>query len=160
MENEILSWAYWGSDKSEIIRNFALALAALIGVPFLIWRTFATHKSAKAALTRSMASLKQSEASLKQAEISNKQAEAAFEQSKAVQKQTQLLVKNQFLEYLIKGFDQLSNENPSVRLGAIYILERLATESEQDRHCIMNALKLYVESTAKFSSSKWGQVYG
>jgi hypothetical protein len=40
MENEILSWAYWESDKSEIIRNFALALAALIGVPFLIWRTF------------------------------------------------------------------------------------------------------------------------
>jgi len=155
METEFFTWVYWGSDKAEIIRNFGLAAAAVIGLPFLIWRTIAAHKSAQAAVTRSIASLKQSEASLRQSEISSKQAEAALEQAKSTQKQTELIVNNQFLEYLIKGFDQIASDNPSVRLGAIYVLERLAEESEKDRYPIMSILKLYLGSAAKFCYSDY-----
>ena len=148
MESEFLSWAYWGADKSEVIRNLGIVLVAFIGLPFLIWRSIAAHITAKAALTTSMASLRQSEALLTQTEVANKQADAALNQSKNAEKQTEILLRNQFLEYLIKGFDQLSSENPNKRIGAIYILERLAETSEQDRYPILRALQLYLKSSS------------
>ena len=42
------TWDYWGGDKSEIVRNLGLVIAALVGLPLLIWRAHAADKSAKA----------------------------------------------------------------------------------------------------------------
>ena len=106
MENEILSWAYWGSDKSAIIRNFGLVAAAFCAFPLLLWRTIAQNRASNAALKSSLAALRQSEASLALSENARKQAEAALEQAKLSGEQIKLLTKNRFL---IICLNRLSN---------------------------------------------------
>jgi hypothetical protein len=155
MENEILSWAYWSEDKSEIVRNLGLAIAAFLALPFLIWRTIALNKSARAALESSKAAFEQSKTSLIQSESSRIQAQAALDQAKISGKQIDLLIKNRFSEHMMKAFEQLSGDNPSCRLGAIYTLERLAAESEDDRNTITKVLTMYLVSTSKFSYDEY-----
>jgi hypothetical protein len=75
---EWLTWDYWGTDKSEILRNLGLVLVGMIGIPFLIWRTFSAHRASIAALKQSEASLKQSEVAVQQIQVAIKQSEAAL----------------------------------------------------------------------------------
>ena len=49
----IFSWEYWqegstGTSRSDIARNFLLALAAFIGLGFGIWRAWTAHRQAQA----------------------------------------------------------------------------------------------------------------
>ncbi|MBI2881185.1 MAG: hypothetical protein HYY21_06330 [Candidatus Tectomicrobia bacterium] len=48
-EPGFLAWLL-NKENSEVVRNYGVLLAALVGFPFLIWRTWATSRSAKAAL--------------------------------------------------------------------------------------------------------------
>lgn len=148
---EWLTWAYWGTDKSEIIRNLGLVLVAIIGLPFLIWRTFSTHRAAIAALKQSEASLRQSEVAVQQIQVAIKQSEAALNQAQAAVRQAEIAADRQITEILTRAFDQLGSEERAVRVGAVYALERIARDSKRDHHPIMEALTSYVRAHAPYS---------
>jgi uncharacterized protein YjbI with pentapeptide repeats len=131
-------------SSSEDFKNYGLVLAAILGLPFLIWRSYSAHKTALSSLKHSEASLKQSEAALRQAQNSAEQAKAALSQAETNTTQTNILITSQFVENIIKAFSQLESENPGVRLGAIYALRRLANDSAIDKSAIDDALTQYI----------------
>ncbi len=107
---EIWSWAHGnGASKSEALRNLALAygafLAAFIGLPLAIWRSYVAHSQAETAN-------RQSETANKQAEIANRQAETS-----------ERGLRNERYQ---KGAEMLGSDTLATRLGGIYALERLA----------------------------------
>ena len=144
---EIMSWSYWGADKSEVIRNLGLIVIATVGSPFLIWRAFSAHNTSLASLEQAKASLKQSETALKQADI-------AMQQAKDNTRQTDHVIQRQFADHLIRAFDQLGSENVSVRLGGILTLERLAKDSFDNHHPIMEALAAFVRANIALEGKK------
>ena len=151
---EWLTWDYWGTDKSEIIRNLGLVLIGIIGLPFLIWRTFSSHRAAIAALKQSEASLKQSEVAVQQIQVAIKQSEAALNQAQAAVRQAEIAADRQITDILTRAFDQLGSEERAVRLGAVYALERIAHDSRRDHHPIMEAFTSYVRAQAPYSRAE------
>jgi uncharacterized protein YjbI with pentapeptide repeats len=151
---EWLTWEYWGTDKSEIIRNLGLVLIGIISLPFLIWRTFSSHRAAIAALKQSEASLKQSEVAVQQIQVAIKQSEAAVNQAQAAARQAEIAADRQITDILTRAFDQLGSEERAVRLGAVYALERIAYDSKRDHHPIMEALTSYVRAQAPYSRAE------
>src|SRR5207302_1920556 len=53
-------------------------------------------------------------------------------------------VSSQITERYTKAVDQLGNNDPGVRLGGLYALERIALDSERDRPTICQVLSAYV----------------
>jgi hypothetical protein len=140
-------------EESEKFRNLGLVFIGLIGLPFLIWRTFSSHRASIAALRQSEASLKQSEVAVQQIQVAIKQSEAALNQAQAAARQAEIAADRQITDILTRAFDQLGNEERAVRLGAVYALERIAHDSRRDHHAIMEALTSYIRAQAPYS---WG----
>ena len=55
----------------------------------------------------------------------------------------------QITDRFTKAVEQLGNQDPSVRLGGIFSLERIARESERDHPAVMEILSAYVRAHAK-----------
>ncbi|MEH1907639.1 pentapeptide repeat-containing protein [Nostoc sp.] len=81
------------------------------------------------------------EAMDKSAEAANKSAEAALINAEAAQDK-------QITERFAKAIELLGNEKIETRLGAIYILERIAKDSTQDHWTIMEVLTAFVRENA------------
>jgi hypothetical protein len=56
---ELLSFSYWTAERSEVVRNFSLALTGFIALFFLIWRAISADRAAKASMRQAEAALKQ-----------------------------------------------------------------------------------------------------
>src|SRR4051812_34454325 len=65
---DFLDWAFWIKNSASV-RDLLVSLVAVIGIPFLIWREFSTHCTAKAALSQSKAAAEQVKIATRQAEI-------------------------------------------------------------------------------------------
>ena len=98
-------------DNSDVVRNYGFLVAAIIGFPFLIQRTCAASRSAKAAL-------KQAGASARQSVIAAKQLESAADQSIA--------------EAFTRAITHLGDKKLEIRIGGIYALARIARDSKKD----------------------------
>ena len=118
-ESDWLTWAFW-TRNTQGLRDLALIAVALVGVPFVIWRTIATHFQSRAAL---------------------RQAETA---SKRHEQQTDADRQRRISDSFARAIEQLGSEKLEVRLGAIYALERIARESPTDHWPIMETLTAYV----------------
>ena len=100
-ETDWLTKAWWFlSGHSQVIRDIALTLAAIIGTPLVIWRTWATHQQSKAAL-------QQSQAALEQAKIASQQADIA---SKRHEQQTDADRHRRITESFARAIEQLGSE--------------------------------------------------
>ena len=125
----IFSWAYWqegggGASRSEIARNFLLALAAFIGLGFGIWRAVTAHRQTRAA---------------------QGQASAATEQARVANEQARIAQQGQFTERFSRAAEHLGSGQLPVRLGGIYALWRLAQDSpERDAIPVVDILCAFV----------------
>ena len=114
-------------DNSAVVRNYGFLVAAIIGFPFLIRRTWAANRSATAAL-------KQAEASAQQSKIAAKQSEIAADQSIA--------------EAFTRAITHLGDKKLEIRIGGIYALARIARDSKKDHWPIMEILTAFVRQKA------------
>lgn len=108
------------SGNSEVIRDIALTLAAIIGFPLVFWRTLATHRQSKAAL---------------------QQADTASERHR---QQTDADRQQRITETFARAIDQLGSEKVEVRVGGIHALARIARESPRDHWPIIETLTAFV----------------
>lgn len=143
--------------QSAAIRNSGLALAAMIGVPFLIWRSVVAQKQVDVA---------------EQGQITDRinKAVEGLGAEKSVSRiwRNVTFSVNGIQDSLFEGRDdpaQLPNEateiargewevtnrtepNLEVRIGAIYALERIAQDSDRDHVQIMEVLCAYIRQNA------------
>jgi hypothetical protein len=129
-----LGWdALWlpNPQYQEASRNFFLAFAAVFGAPFLIWRTWVAHQQARAAVEQARVAL-----------------ENRF--TGIFSKSVELL--GLLREMKTVGIDGTSTArsipNIESRLGALYSLERLLSESEKDQRAILETLCAYVRENS------------
>lgn len=73
------------------------------------------------------------------------------------QQQQELDRQGQVTERFTRAIDQLGHENPDVRLGGIYALERIAKDSPQDRASIAEILAAFVRNHAPWPPNRPGQ---
>jgi uncharacterized protein YjbI with pentapeptide repeats len=126
----------WFKDSASI-RDLIVSIAAIGGVPFLIWREWNTHRTASAAL-------RQAESAARQARIAERRH----------QKQTEADRERRITDVFGKAVELLGKEELETRLGAIYALERIADESQRDYWPIMETLTAYVRSRHRLDSDK------
>jgi Pentapeptide repeats (8 copies) len=139
-ETDWLTKAWWFiTGHSEAIRDIALTLAAIIGAPLVIWRTWAAHQQSKAALQQSRAALAQAKTALLQANTASQRHEH----------QTDADRQRRITESFARAIEQLGSEKREVRLGAIYALERIARESPTDHWPIIETLMAYVRERTR-----------
>ncbi len=142
--------AVWGIDtfkdeeaQSSAIRNIGLVLAAMIGVPFVIWRSAIAQKQVNVA---------------EQGQITdriNKAVEGLGTEKTIKRQRTD---PNGLLVYELDSdgsvifskpiFEETSEPNIEVRVGAIYALERIAQDSDRDHIQIMEILCAYIRENA------------
>ncbi len=137
--------------QSTAIRNIGLVLAAVIGVPFLVWRSVVAQKQVNVA---------------EQGHITDRINKAV--EGLGAEKTVKVHRKNQKGEFLYhekeasgsKGLDykrpvivELTEPNLEVRIGAIYALERIAQDSDRDHVQIMEILCAYIRQNAPAASS-------
>ena len=110
----------------EAIRNVGLALAAVFGAPFLVWRSFVAQRQTDIA---------------EQSQITDRINKA---------------VENLGATRLLHDAEgkQFTQPNLEVRIGAIYALERIAQDSLRDHVQIMEILTAYVRENAKAEDAK------
>jgi hypothetical protein len=130
-------------EQSTAIRNSGLVLAAMIGVPFLVWRSFVAQKQVDVA---------------EQGQITdriNKAVEGLGTEKTIKRQRTD---PNGLLVYELDSdgsvifskpiFEETSEPNIEVRVGAIYALERIAQDSDRDHIQIMEILCAYIRENA------------
>ena len=123
-----LAWFFWSwfSTNSEAVRNLALLIFALVGMPLAVWRTY----------------------------IANQNTEIANKNSKIANKNTEITDRNSFTDIFTKAIEQLgatTTENKpkiEVRLGAIYALEKLSKANTEYYQPIIDILCSYVRQHA------------
>lgn len=114
-EGDFLSVAYW-SENPEGMRN-------------LLW---------------SLATVAAGAAGLYGLSLAARRTKALDEQARIAEQNRQLSEQAQITDRFTRAVEQLGHENRSVRLGAIYALERIAEDSERDSHTILETLAAYV----------------
>ncbi len=129
-EPPFFSWAYWqeeggtSTSRSEVARNFLLALAAFIGLGFGIWRAYTAYR---------------------QTQASQRQAVAANEQARAANEQARIAEQGHITDRFSTAVEHLGSEQLPVRLGGIYALWRLAKDSpERDVISVIDILCAFV----------------
>lgn len=112
--------APWLTRAASVLWQNHTALLAVIGIILLYIRTRASDQQAKAAIA--------------QARVANVQAKTAEQ--------------GHITDRFTKAIEQLGSEKMAVRLGAIYALERLSRDSQEDHWTIMEVLTAYVRDNA------------
>ncbi len=135
------------TSVAEDTRNLGLAAAAIIGVPFLIWRSIVAQKQVDIA---------------EQGQITDRinKAIEGLGTEKTVKRQRrnnkgELLYQNKDdnsgLDYKKPIMEEITAPNLEVRIGSIFALERLSNDSLRDHIQIMEVLCAYVRENAKTS---------
>ena len=140
----------WAINNSESLRNLGLFLAAILGLPLLIWRTYAANKSADALATSSQAALENSKSAIAQSQAAVKQSEVAVKQAELSAENATFYVSHKITEIIAHAFDQLASNVPAVKMGAIKILERISEDSPRDYYSIMDVLSAFVRHHANW----------
>ncbi|WP_156882833.1 hypothetical protein [Rhodovulum sp. P5] len=137
-------------DQFEAIRNIGLGLAALIGVPFLIWRSVVAQAQADTA---------QRQADLAEQGLITDRLTKAVEGLGAMKTVKRQRRDDDGILLYAKGGDgepdtaqplieEVTEPNIEVRIGAIYALERISKDSDRDHANIMEILCAYIRENA------------
>ncbi len=127
----ILNWAFWEKPSGQ--SESGAALNGTEGIRNLVWSLATLVGGAAAGIGLILAA--------RRTKAANDQAEAALQQSETA---FQSLVTERFT----RAVEQLGHEQRAVRLGAIYALERIATDSPRDRDTILETLAAYIRELA------------
>jgi hypothetical protein len=150
------------NKADEVIRNVGLALAALVGLPFLVWRSIVAQQQVRVAeqgqitdrINKAVEGLgavrvKKSHRSFEKKKHENKPQRPAneivsyptlgsgFSPAKG-------FGSSEDLGYLETSSEERTEPNIEVRLGALYSLERIAQDSPRDHITIMEIICAYV----------------
>lgn len=133
------------NTNTEDNRNYILGVAALIGVPFLIWRTVVAQQQATAALRQAAAAADQAKVAADQARIAS-EVSSANTYAKAVE------LLGTYRDVSRKN-DEGSHEsfkepNIEARIGAIFVLEKLLS-SPRDCVAATETIAAYLRSHLK-----------
>jgi hypothetical protein len=71
----------------------------------------------------------------------------------ASREQLRVQREGQLTDRYTRAIEQLANDDPTVRIGGIYALDRIAGESAEDRANIVNVLAAYLRSTSPWPPS-------
>ncbi len=152
--------AFWSSDPTgESVRNTGLTLAAMLGLPFLVWRSVVAQKQVDVAgeglITDRINKAVQGLGSEKKVDrlgrivtISHGEME---ETETAIEWQETGPRYSENPDMISIGDWQVFSEtqpNLEVRIGAIYALERIAQDSDRDHVQIMEILCAYIRQNA------------
>jgi hypothetical protein len=107
-------WLFW-SENRDNVRDLGVTLAAVIGLPLLIWRERTGHRTANIAAERH-------------------------------EKQTDADRERRITDGFTKAVELLGKPELEVRLGAIYALEDIASQSKRHHWPIMETLTAYVRT--------------
>lgn len=145
---------YSGEEtQSAAIRNIILSLGAIIGVPFLVWRSIVAQKQVDVA---------------EQGHITdriNKAVEGLGAEKTVKRQRLRTSGKPAFVNIAGKPdlsqpiMEEVTQPNLEVRIGAIYALERIAQDSDRDHVQIMEILCAYIRENAPANSAKdWPEI--
>lgn len=137
--------SYAGDEtQSAAIRNIGLFLAAITGVPFLIWRSIVAQKQVDVA---------------EQGHITDRinKAVEGLGADKTVKRQRRrqsgelayVTAENGEPDYSQPIMEEVTQPNLEVRIGAIFALERISQDSERDHIQIMEILCAYIRENAQ-----------
>lgn len=144
--------------KDESVRNYLLGLGALLGVPFLVWRTIIASRQTAISRETLYTQLFTSGVERLGAEKVVKKID-----SRAVYKKIGDNLERDENNFPIQDFDhkgmplfdnktiESTEINLEVRLGAVYALERVALDSYRDKTAIMKTLAAYIRNSIKYS---------
>lgn len=121
------TWEFWWTllvENYEIVRDFFVAVGAIVGLVLLFVRTKATHRLSEAALL---------------------QAKTASERH---DQQTEADRQRRITETFARATEQLGSEKVEVRVGGIHALARIAREMPPDHWPIMETLTAFVREKA------------
>jgi uncharacterized protein YjbI with pentapeptide repeats len=115
----------------EAARNFLFAFAGIFGAPFLVWRSWVAHQQATAALKQARVAL-------------DNHVTGIFSRS------VELLGAVREIKTTSTDGSLQTRSLPNIesRLGALYSLERLLSESEKDQRAILETLCAYVRENS------------
>lgn len=144
------------AERYDAIRNLGLVVAALIGVPFIIWRSVVAQKQVDVAeqghitdrLNKAIEGLG-SEKTAKQVVETPRYQTHNDEWLRDVDGNLVPAVRPDGLEIIDRETFERSLPNLEVRIGSIYALERIAQDSPRDHIQIMEILCTYVRENAK-----------
>jgi len=125
-----LSWALW-AQNSAAVRDLLITIAALAGIPFVVWREWLHHR-------QTLAALQQAEIARQQAATSQLRHDAQVEADR----------ERRITDNFTRAADLLGSDKLASRLGAIYSFERIAGESPTDHWPIIETLTAYVREQA------------
>ena len=120
-----------GTAYQESARNFLIAFAGVIGAPFLVWRTWVAHQQATAAVNQASVALKNHITGI-------------------FTKSVELLGVVRDMKIVAADGTSTARSVPNLesRLGALYSLERLLSESEKDQRAILETLCAYIRENS------------
>lgn len=132
------------ADAGNALRGLAFALGAIVGMPFLVWRSWVAHRQADTAeqglitdrFTRAVEQLG-AHKTVKQ-QRRNKAGDLQFMRNNQGK-----------IDYKQPLFEEITVENIEVRLGALYALERISQDSERDNIQIMEIICAYLRENSR-----------
>jgi hypothetical protein len=128
-------WSWWEVYKAN--REHIVPLLTFVAAVGVAW----------AALKQARNSTRQAQTAAAQAEIARKRHE---EQIKTDQERADADRQRRITESFTKAVEQLGSDKLQVRLGGIYILERISRESEFDYWPVMETLTAFVREQARW----------
>ena len=136
------------AEQHAAIRNSGLVVAALIGVPFLVWRSVVAQKQVNVAEQSHITD------QINKA-VENIGATRSVSRQRCNQSGTLLYEhgSDDKPDYKKPIFENITEPNIEVRIGGILSLERIAHQSIRDHVRIMEILTSYIRSNAPLSPS-------
>jgi uncharacterized protein YjbI with pentapeptide repeats len=129
-------------DTSEIVRNIALSIAAVIGIILLAWRSFSLERSSRAAIRQARIASEQLNISSKQIEIASENTKAYAQQSINAQKQLEQNERKQSVETYVSAIEILKDSSSDAsRVGALTALSVL---SQKDSYFWQASLEVFI----------------
>ncbi|UJQ95520.1 pentapeptide repeat-containing protein [Mariluticola halotolerans] len=143
------------TERYEAIRNMGLVIAALVGVPFLVWRSIVAQKQVDIAeqgnitdrINKAIEGLG-AEKTIKQVVETPRYQRHNDEWLRDEAGKLLPALRPDGLEIVDRETFESSQPNLEVRIGSIYALERIAQDSPRDHIQIMEILCAYVRENA------------
>lgn len=127
----ISTFAQFESGGSDSLRNHLLAVAAVFGVPFIIWRSWIAHRQAEST---------QEQVTLTSATL------AATTYAKSIELLGSFRQVNSITD--VGSREVIYSENIEARIGALYSLEGLAKGRRMDASVVYDTICAYVRANA------------
>jgi uncharacterized protein YjbI with pentapeptide repeats len=141
------------SNGAEDIRNLGLSTAAVIGLPFLVWRSIVAQRQADTAeqglITDRINKAVEGLGAVKVTKQQRRDKKGNLTYAKKKNPDGE-----EINDYSQPAMMETTEPNFEVRLGALYSLQRIAEDSPRDRGQILDMLCAYIRENARASDAE------